>query len=294
MSLSSSGSSIEALIQGFLAQIKVRRAEQTHRAYESDLNQLLKFAGGGAQLDTELLRSYLRTYGKTPATRARKLSTLRTFCGYLHRNGHIPTDPTEGLQAPIKRKRLPKALSALETSDLLDQTPPSQTPKRDLALLELLYSAGLRASEVVGLNMDQLDLAGGSVRVLGKGSKERIALFGAACAEALNGYIEHERVQPKQGSPVFTNPRGGRLSSRSLQNIVKRWARSAGLPESVSPHALRHSFATHLLDGGADLKSVQQLLGHASLATTQVYTQVSMERLKGTVAKAHPRSKPGG
>jgi integrase/recombinase XerC len=154
-----------------------------------------------------------------------------------------------------------------------------------------MYSAGLRASEVVGVNIRDLDLVNCSLRVFGKGNKERVTLFGKTCAEGLSHYFAAERARSSDPSdPAFTNRNGQRLTTRTVQNIVKRWAVRAGLPPDVSPHTLRHSFATHLLDGGADLKSVQQLLGHESLATTQIYTHLSIERLKETVDKMHPRS----
>ncbi|MEQ1935800.1 MAG: tyrosine-type recombinase/integrase, partial [Fimbriimonadaceae bacterium] len=203
--------------------------------------------------------------------------------------GELDHDPSEALDAPIRRRRLPKAISQLQASDLIDQQTLSRTPRRDRAILELMYGAGLRASEVVGVNLPDLDLGAHTLHVVGKGSKERVALFGSACAEALQNYFEGERVDSLENA-AFTNLHGGRLTTRTVQNIVKRWALQAGLPPEISPHTLRHSFATHLLDGGADLKSVQQLLGHESLATTQIYTHLSIERLKETVAKSHPRS----
>jgi len=236
----------------------------------------------------QALRKYLRQYGATPITRARKLSTLRTFIKFLRSVGEIDHDPTESLEAPIRRRRLPKALSQLQTGDLLDQAQESKTPLRDRALLELMYAAGLRASELVGVNIRDIDFQSRSLRVRGKGSKERITLFGQAAHEAIDRYMDEERIG--QGEALFTNQKGDRLTTRTVQNVVKRWARAVGLPPDVTPHTLRHSFATHLLDGGADLKTVQQLLGHESLATTQIYTHLSIERLKETVERAHPKS----
>lgn len=284
---------LERRVEEFLAYLAARRSTHTVRSYRADLRQLASSLGG-ATMNPDTLQRYLRQYGATPPTRARKLSTLRTFCRYLKSLGVLASDPTESLEAPIRRRRLPRALSALQAGDLIDQ-PAGATamPARDRALLELLYGAGVRASEAVGLNVEDLNLAEGTALIRGKGNKERIVLYGAACREAIASYIERERVPPIAGTAVFTNARGGRITTRSLQTIVKRWALRAGLPAEVSPHALRHSFATHLLDGGADLKAVQQLLGHASLATTQVYTHLSIERLKGAVRKAHPRSKGG-
>jgi site-specific recombinase XerD len=186
---------------------------------------------------------------------------------------------------------LPKALSQQDTNSLLDQSVNTKTPLRDQALLELMYSAGVRVSELVGIDLNDLDTENRQVLVRGKGNKERWTLFGPTCAERLRGYIDHERVRPRIGNPLFTNPSGTRLSSRSVQTVVKKWAIQAGLDPAISPHTLRHTFATHLLDGGADLKSVQQLLGHESLATTQIYTHISIDRLREAIGRHHPRSK---
>jgi site-specific recombinase XerD len=281
---------LDALVNEFLHSIAAKRSPHTVRSYGSDLSQLADHLEGKAELTTLGLRDYLRTYGSSPVTRARKLSALRTFIAYLKRAGHIDYDPTEMLEAPIKRKRLPKALNAQQTIELLDQVGEGKYALRDRAMLELMYAAGLRASEVVGANMQDLDLKECTILVHGKGNKQRISLFGTPCKSALKDYFEGERVAPKEGDPIFTNPLGGRLTTRTLQNVVHRWARRAGLPEEVSPHTLRHSFATHLLDRGADLKTVQQLLGHESLATTQIYTHLSIERLHDVVRKAHPKA----
>lgn len=283
---------LDERIQEFLDHLAVRRSPHTVRSYGTDLAQLAEHLKGEFDLAPERLRAYLRRFGTTPVTRARKLSALRAFVRYLKRAGHLDSDPTEVLEAPIRRKRLPKALTQAQAEALLDQPIEGRTPRRDRALLELMYAAGLRASETVSLNLRQIDLKERAVRVHGKGNKERIALFGKTCARAINEYLEAERVAPKTGDPLFTNPKGGRLSSRSVQTVVKKWALAAGLPPDTSPHTLRHSFATHLLDNGADLKTVQQLLGHESLATTQVYTHVSLERLRKSVETAHPRSTP--
>lgn len=244
-------------------------------------------------MTAESLRGYLRAYGGANVTRARKLSALRTFVKFLRQMGHIESDPTDVLDAPIQRKRLPKAISVDQAGELLDQPESGRTPLRDRAMLELMYSAGLRASEVINANLVDIDFKDRSLRVVGKGNKERVVLFGETCAAALQDYLTGERFADQSEKAVFTNVKGRRLTTRTLQNIVKRWALRVGLPPETSPHTLRHSFATHLLDGGADLKSVQQLLGHESLATTQVYTHISIERLKKAVREAHPRSKEG-
>lgn len=282
-----SSSELAEVIQGFLASVRARRSSQTLRAYASDMEQYAKHVEGKFEFTQESCQSFLRAYSSTSVTRARKLSTLRGFAKYLLSIGKIAADPTEALEAPIRRKTLPKVLSALEVSDLFEKQV-GELSLRDRALLELAYAAGLRASEIVSLNRDDLQMRERVIRVVGKGNKERVVLFGTEAERALTEYLASRKDSE---SALFVNAKGGRLTTRSVQNIVKRWAMNAGLPEWVSPHTLRHSFATHLLDGGADLKSVQQLLGHANLGTTQVYTHLSMERLKDTVEKAHPRSK---
>ena len=278
-------------IQHFLDQLAAKRSAHTVRAYGVDLAQLAAHLDGKLRLQPDVLRAYLRKYGTSPVTRSRKLSALRSFCRYLRERKLIEADPCEHLEAPIRRKKLPKALSQLNVAELLDQEPQGQTPLRDRALLELMYAAGLRAAETVGVNLTEIDLATQSIRIRGKGNKERIVFFGDAANEAIRNYIELERTHARFEDPLFTNPQGTRLSTRTVQKVVKKWAKRVGLPHDVSPHTLRHSFATHLLDGGADLKSVQQLLGHESLETTQIYTHLSIERLKVTVRKAHPKSK---
>lgn len=276
-------------IDEFLGHLEARRAPHTVRAYGADLRQLELFCDGEWRFEPSTLQRFLRTYGGAMKTRARKLTVLRQFAKFARKRGWIETDPTEVLEAPIRRRSLPKALSAHQAADLLDQSPNISNEARDRALLELMYSAGLRASEVVGINLADIDWLERSIRVKGKGNKDRIALFGETAKSALMDYLAYQ--EHSQGGPLFLGRAGKRLTTRTVQNIVKRWARAAGLPPDVSPHTLRHSFATHLLDNGADLKTVQQLLGHESLATTQVYTHVSIERLKAAVAQAHPRAK---
>ncbi len=283
--------SLDTAIQQFLDRLQATRSPHTVRSYGADLAQLADSLDGEFRMSPTALTLYLRKHGASPPTRARKLASLRTFMRFCREMGYLESDPTESLEAPFRRKRLPKALSRSQAEDLLGQPNESRTPYRDQALLELMYAAGLRASEIVGVDLQDLDSKERALRVRGKGNKERLALFGETCASSLDAYVAIERAAPRAGNPLFTNPKGGRLSTRSVQNVVKKWARRAGLPGDVSPHTLRHSFATHLLDGGADLKTVQQLLGHENLATTQIYTHISIERLKEAVERAHPRSK---
>lgn len=280
---------LDGLIQTFLDHLATGRSAHTVRAYGSDLAQFSEVTGGETDFSAATLRRYLRIHAPNPVTRARKLASLRSFTKFLRRLGILDHDPTEVLEAPYRRRSLPKALTQAQMDALLEQVGRSKTPLRDRALLELAYGAGLRASEVVGVDVGDIDFQSRSVQVRGKGNKERLTLFGGTCARVLELYLKEERVPAVGSNALFTNPRGGRLTTRSFQDVVKRWCRSAGLPPEVTPHTLRHSFATHLLDGGADLKTVQQLLGHENLATTQIYTHVSVERLRDAVAKAHPR-----
>ena len=281
---------LDTLIQQFLDHLAVRRSPNTVRSYGSDLAQLSAYLDGKVELTPDRLRGFLRKAAPTPITRARKLSTLRSFVKYLRAAGVLEKDPTEILEAPFRRKRLPKALTQPQTFEMLDQESAGKTPLRDRALLEFMYAAGLRVSELVGVNIHDIDFTDRSVRVMGKGNKERMTLFGKTAAAAVQDYVSAERCPPLDGKALFTNNNGGRITTRTVQNVVKRWCVRIGLPPETSPHTLRHSFATHLLDNGADLKSVQQLLGHESLATTQIYTHVSVERLKVAVDKAHPKS----
>ncbi|MEA2554176.1 MAG: integrase/recombinase XerC [Fimbriimonadaceae bacterium] len=281
---------LDEQIQGFLEALAAKRSPHTVRSYGSDLQQLAAMLDGEMELSPANLRAYLRQFGSSPVTRARKLSTLRSFIKHLKRAGVLDHDPADALEAPIRRKHLPKALSMSQATDLLDQRAESKSPLRDRAMLELMYAAGLRASELAGANMQDLDMRECSILIRGKGNKERMSLFGEICKSAIQDYVQSERTPPREGDALFTNMSGGRITTRTIQNVVKRWAVQAGLPTETSPHTLRHSFATHLLDRGADLKTVQQLLGHESLATTQIYTHLSIERLHKVVETAHPRS----
>lgn len=273
----------------------------TRIAYLRDLGEFQDFlerhGGSGkealTQIDSFLLRRYLAELHKRNqrTSIARKLSTLRTFFRYLVREGLLPNNPAEGLSTPKLNHYLPKTLSVDEATDLMERGyGTSLLDLRDRAIVELFYSSGLRVSELTGLNVGSLDLRENLVRVLGKGRKERIIPIGRKAHEALLAYLE-ERNLPDEDKPLFLNARGGRLTPRSVQRNLKTRLIKAGLIKDISPHALRHSFATHLLDGGADLRAIQELLGHVSLSTTQKYTQVSVDQLMSVYDKAHPRSK---
>ncbi len=280
---------MDEAIAGFLSHLAARKSANTVRSYGADLSQLREMTTE-LPLTPERLHLYLRRYAPHPATRARKISTLRSFCKYLVAQGLATSDPTEQLESPIRRRALPRGIGAPEAADLMA----SSITLRERALLEILYGAGLRVSEAAGLDVHDIDLETRTARVRGKGAKERMVVFGEPCRFALSAYLTEERVPPLSGAPMFTNAKGGRLTVRSIHTAVVRAAEAAGLPPGLSPHGLRHSFATHLLDGGADLKSVQQLLGHEDLATTQVYTHVSVERLRAAVSGAHPRARGEG
>jgi integrase/recombinase XerD len=230
----------------------------------------------------------------SPATIHRKSACLRSFYRHLRRDGLLDTDPTATLSTPRRARKLPQVLTRGEIEKLLSQ-PVGTEPAalRDRALLELMYACGLRASEAIGLELLDVDTEEGVLRARGKGSKERVVPIGQAALRALRIYLERGRPGLVKGAPeahLFVNFRGGQLTRQGLYKIVRRHALSAGLADRMSPHTLRHTFATHLLAGGCDLRSVQEMLGHADVSTTQLYTHLSSERLKDVYFRAHPRA----
>jgi integrase/recombinase XerC len=279
---------LASLLEDYLTVMEPNRSPHTGRAVRSDLQGLVQGLGESEDLTEGSIRAWLRRTSPQPASRARRLSSARSFCRWLADKGHISIDPSANLESPVRRRRLPKSLSQDAASQLIEGASGGKTPLRDQALMELAYSAGLRVSELVALTLDCIDLERGMASVVGKGNKERIVLFGEACRKAVQAYLLHERED--RGRCLFPGAKGEGLTSRTVQNVIKRKALAAGIPTEVSPHTLRHSFATHLLDGGADLKTVQQLLGHESLTATQIYTHVSVERLRDAVRKAHPKA----
>jgi integrase/recombinase XerD len=228
---------------------------------------------------------------------ARAVVAVRGFHRFLLREGGTASDPARGVRPPPPPKRLPKAISVEDVAALLAAAGAEETPRalRDRALLELLYGSGARISEAVGLDVDELDLGAGTVRLLGKGGKERIVPVGSYARDAVSAYLVRGRpalAAAGTGPPaLFLNARGGRLSRQSAWTVLRATAERAGVRRAISPHTLRHSFATHLLDGGADVRVVQELLGHASVTTTQVYTLVTVDRLREVYATAHPRAR---
>ncbi|USN99441.1 MAG: tyrosine recombinase XerC [Phycisphaeraceae bacterium] len=257
--------------------------------------------------DADKIRAYLAHLGDkqySPATTARKIATLRSFYKWAHRNGYIASNPMTLIRTPRQSKRLPKAITVEQIERLL--CAPSERDvlgRRDRAMLETIYSTGIRVSELVGLEIGDLDLETESMHVRGKGKKERLVPLGTHALHAIRRYIEMVEADSRfgaawrgavstggHGHPLFINKHGGRLSSRSVRRKLDKYLREAGLDPTISPHTLRHSFATHLLDNGADLRSVQELLGHQSLSTTQVYTHLTTDRMREAYDKAHPRA----
>ena len=288
----------------FHQHLEVERNLSPHtiNAYLRDLQQFYAFiekvrgapvdADSLAGVDVLLLRRYLANLQKScqRSSVVRKLSSLKAFYRYLERQGVIDSSPLAAVMAPRRQRYLPRVLSAEQTGALLD-TPVNRYPQliRDLAICEFLYSCGLRVSELAGLDLDSIDLEQRQVRVVGKGDKERILPVGRTACHALQLYLKQRPVGDENG--LFLNYRGGRLTTRSIQRLLKRRLLQLNLPTDVTPHALRHSFATHLLDAGADLRVIQELLGHASLSTTQRYTSVSFAHLTSVYDRTHPRSR---
>ena len=285
-------------LQGFLALLATRRAPRTVEAYRRDLTHLSGRLGKPlASASTDDLRTYLaelRAEGLAPATISRRISAARAFFAHQVLLGVRTDNPAAELESPRRRPKLPRTLSPREAERLIEAAA-GTTPRalRDAALVELLYGAGLRVSEAVGLERAGVDLDERLVRCIGKGNKERIVPIGRSAAEALRRYLARGRpyLDRRLRPELFLNAKGGPLTRAGAFLILRRLAEKAGLEaDRVHPHLLRHSFATHLLEGGADLRSVQEMLGHADLATTQVYTHLSAERLKDAYFGAHPRA----
>jgi integrase/recombinase XerC len=295
---------MEEALADYLRHLALEKNASAHtvKSYREDLTQALDFfrtaqAGRPAdvgQLTTRLLRGYLvwlHEQGYARATVARRLAAVRSWCRFLCRQGILPSNPATGLRGPRQDKKLPHFLSTDDVARLL-AAPPADTPLglRDRAILETLYSAGLRVSELTGLDVTDLDLDDGVATVRGKGRRERIALLGDVAVASVRAWLT-ARGALRPGPALFLNKNGTRLSSRSVGRLLEKYLAQAGLDPRTSPHTLRHSFATHLLDNGADIRSVQELLGHRSLATTQIYTHVTTNKLRDSYHKAHPRAR---
>jgi site-specific recombinase XerD len=307
-----------AALERYLRALEARDASpHTRRAYATGIRQYLAWLGARPGADWRrpgrlTLRAYLAELdgrGLDRATIAARLAALRAFYRHARREGWVAGDPWSAISTPRRPRRLPQVLEVEQVEALLDAVPsgPAKAPTsasavraalalRDRAILETIYAAGLRISEAASATVGDVDLARGEVRLIGKGNKERIGLLGGPARDALRIYLEvgRPRLRAKAHGPddgrLFLNASGAALGVRGLRYRIERLAREAGLPAGVTPHTLRHSFASHLLDGGADLRVVQELLGHASLATTQIYTHVAPARLRGAYRAAHPRA----
>jgi integrase/recombinase XerD len=293
----------EHLVLDFLAYLEFERglSRNTLDAYRTDLLQYGRFLEEREQSaldatpgDVSDFLQKLALDGASPATIHRKSACLRSFYRHLRRDGLLETDPTATLSTPRRARKLPHVLTRGEVEKLLAQPQGTEPASlRDRALLEVMYACGLRASEAIGLELMDVDVEEGVLRARGKGSKERVVPIGQAALKALRIYLERGRPKLVKGAPethLFVNFRGGHLTRQGLYKIVRRHAQTAGLADRMSPHTLRHTFATHLLAGGCDLRSVQEMLGHADVSTTQLYTHLSSERLKDVYFRAHPRA----
>jgi len=298
-------------IQSFLNHLSIEKgfSENTIDAYRNDLSQLATFIEELAMVqgyeprwltvDRNLLISYilnLKERNYAPTTMARKVAAIKSFFGFLVSEGIVESNATENLSSPKVGKSLPKPLSAAEVEALLEEPSKLSSPeaKRDVAMIELLYAGGMRVSELIAMDTGDINLEAGFVRCFGKGSKERIIPIHRRAAQALENYIVEARLRllrSKEDDALFLNRRGERLTRQGFWLILKAYAKAAGIKSSVTPHTLRHSFATHMLSGGADLRAVQELLGHANISSTQVYTYLTSEHMRQAYEKAHPRAK---
>ncbi len=298
-------------IEKFLAYLKAEKglSENTFFAYQNDLLQMATFfeaetrerglLPSWANVDRQAIMRFLlnlqeKRYAAT--TRARKLAAARSFFKFLAAEGIIKEDPTRNLESLSVGRSLPKPISITQVRLLLEQPTKSSTPeaKRDHAMLQLLYASGMRVSELMSLNIENINTAEGEVRCFGKGHKERIIPIHQQAANAVADYIQDARLKllrNKTEKALFLNRRGERLTRQGFWQILKQYARAAGITVPVTPHTLRHSFATHMLSGGADLRAVQELLGHANISTTQIYTHLTSDHVRRTYEKAHPRAK---
>ena len=298
-------------IERFLTYLSVEKgfSDNTLFAYRNDLSQLASFAEedatkrgltpSWANFNRQGILSYLlnlKERGYAATTQARKVAAIKSFFSCMVAEGNLEDNPTQNVGAPSVGRSLPKPISVSQVRHLLEQPTKLSTPeaKRDRAMLELLYASGMRVSELTSLNLGDVDVEGDFVRCFGKGHKERIIPIYRRAALAVEEYVKEARPRPAGSSEekaLFLNRRGDRLTRQGFWQILKGYAKSAGLNEEITPHTLRHSFATHMLSGGADLRSVQELLGHANISTTQVYTHLTTEHVRRTYEKSHPRAK---
>jgi integrase/recombinase XerC len=303
--------SIEDTVRSFERHLVLERNASPHtvRNYLSDIREFSEFvkkdlpslldSSGNLQVekvDHLAIRGYLGALYKRNkrSSLARKLASLRAFFRFLMREGYISLNPAKLVSTPKQEKHLPNFLSIDEIFNLLNvQIPPGELGLRDRAIMETLYSCGIRVSELIELNEEDIDFNLGIIKVKGKGRKERIVPIGSKALEALKAYgmIKEKIGDDKRNTPVFLNNRGKRFSTRGVERVIQKYLLQCGILKKITPHSLRHTFATHLLDAGADLRSIQELLGHASLSTTQKYTHVSLDKLMEVYDKAHPKSR---
>src|SRR3990172_3956517 len=282
----------------FLRYLRIEKNVSVHteRSYLSDLEQLFDFIGENdlAGVDHQALRQYVGHIMKLKVRKssiARKLSAIRTFFKYLNREGILTKNPARLIATPRREKLLPSVLTVDDALRLMDAPRREDGSElRDRAVLEVLYSTGMRASELIGMNEEDVNRHDGLIRVRGKGRKERIVPAGKKALAAIDAYLR-QRPESGERSAVFTGPSGKRLTARTVQRILGNYRKKLGLPQKASPHTLRHSFATHMLESGADLRAIQELLGHASLSTTQRYTHVNLDSLMDAYDKAHPKAR---
>ena len=289
---------MESYIENFLKYLQRRSlSPNTIKAYRRDLEQFSQISGitNPQEITVVEIRAFLAELlsgGVSKRSLARKLSTLRAFFGHLADSGEVAGNPAESIRTPRFKRNLPEFLD-LEQAKQMVEAPGvdfKRLSARDAAILELMYSSGMRVSELVSLDVDEIDLNSGVVRIIGKGSKERLVPVGSYAANAVRRYI-HSRKAKRGEQALIVNRFGTRITTRSIRRIVDKYARQLGLSGKISPHTLRHTFATHMLDAGCDLRTLQEMLGHSSLSTTQVYTHVTTRRMQEVYDKAHPRAK---
>lgn len=279
-------------IDKFIKYLEAERGASAHtlRAYRKDLELFFESSGGGTELGD--VRGFVASEinrGRKKTTASRRLAALRSFFKFLHREGHIKVNPAKLVSSPKLQKLLPRFLTVDEVFGLVEKPGGlGFIEQRDRAMLELLYSSGLRVGELSGLNVEDVSLKEGLVKVMGKGKKERLVPVGKKALEALNSYLVEKILQKKTDKALFVSRNGKRLDTRAIRRIVVKYSRAMGMEGKVSPHTLRHTFATHLLQGGADLRVIQELLGHSSLSTTQKYTHLDITHLMDIYDNAHP------
>ncbi|MDD4894517.1 MAG: tyrosine recombinase XerC [Candidatus Omnitrophica bacterium] len=288
---------MDRYIEKFIRYLEIEKnySKNTIDNYKLDLEDFIKFLGESPleKVDYLVLRKYLagqKEKSFSSRTVGRHLSSLRSFFKFLIREGYLKNNPVAGLSSPKQDKHLPQFLTEDEVTKLIGAVQLNEPRDyRDRAVIETFYSTGIRVSELVGLNIDDVDFIGGVVKVLGKGRKERIVPIGDQALSTIRDYLDKRKKQ-KELNALFLNKNGKRISDRGIRNVIDKYIRMASLKHGVSCHTLRHSFATHMLDHGADLRSVQELLGHVNLSTTQIYTHLTTEKLKKVYDKAHPRA----